>query len=67
MTDEEMFQWNATAWSENVCVLARLLKKTGSRYEEAKLVAGGNWAPKQVFCVRKFKDILKVENKLTDA
>ena len=48
-------------------MLARLLKKTGSWYEEVKLVADGDWAPKQVFCVRGFKDILKVESELVDA
>jgi hypothetical protein len=30
-------------------VLARLLEKHGDTYEEAKLVAGGEWAPNHVF------------------
>ena len=67
VTDDDMFLWDASARVKKVRVLARLLKKTGSRYEQVKLVADGDWAPKQVFCVRGFKDVLKVESELVDA
>ena len=47
-------------------VLARLMMKKGIVYREATLKAGGDWAPKQVYCIKDFKDILTVGNTLED-
>ena len=47
-------------------ILARLMKKSGSSYRKVELVAGGDWGPKQVYCIKNFSDILKVENELVD-
>ena len=62
---EKRFLWeNDVSKCKNVRVLARLMKQSGSNYQEAALEAGGDWNPKQVFCIKTFKDILKVENVL---
>ena len=41
-------------------------KKTGSNYNEVELKKGGDWGPKQVFCVKNYSDILNVDNKLIE-
>jgi len=62
---EKRFLWeNDISKRKNVRVLARLMKKTGSTYQEVALEAGGNWGPKQVHCIKSFSDILKVDNVL---
>ena len=64
---EEKFVWETDPDKRNnVRVLARLMKKSGSSYREVELVAGGDWGPKQVYCIKNFSDILKVENELVD-
>lgn len=64
---EDKFVWtNNKSRVENIHVLARLVKKVGSSYEEVQLEADGDWGPQQVYCIRHFKDILKVENQLDD-
>jgi hypothetical protein len=47
-------------------VLARLLEKHGDLYEEAKLVAGGEWAPNHVFTSVTFDEIVSVGEELVD-
>ena len=62
---EKRFLWeNDVSKHKNVRVLVRLMKKTGSNYHEVALEAGGDWNPKQVFCIKSFKDILNVGNVL---
>jgi hypothetical protein len=47
-------------------VLARLLEKHGDSYEDAKLVAGGEWAPNHVFISVTFDEIVSVGDELVD-
>ena len=47
-------------------VLARLLEKHGDSYEDAKLVAGGEWAPNHVFVSVQFDEIVSVGDELVD-
>ena len=47
-------------------MLARLLKKSGSSYRDVDLKAGGDWSPSQVYCIKSFGDILKLEGGLVD-
>ena len=47
-------------------VLVRLIKKSGSTYQEAGLEAGEEWSPKQVYCMKSFRDIIKLEEELID-
>ena len=51
---------------KKVSVLARLMMKQGIVYREAILKAEGEWAPKQVYRIKDFKDILNVGNTLED-
>ena len=62
--EEEQFLWNDESAQKKVRVLARLMTKQGIVYREAILKAGGDWAPKQVYCIKNFKDILNVGNTL---
>jgi hypothetical protein len=67
VTPEKKFLWEANvSTTNNVRVLARLMKKSGSAYQEVELKAGGDWGPCQVYCIRHFSDILKVQNGLVD-
>ncbi len=67
LATEDKFVWTNNKTSvQNVRVLARLVKKVGSSYEEVQLEADGNWGPQQVYCIRHFTDIVKVENQLDD-
>lgn len=47
-------------------VLARLLEKHGDSYEEAKLEAGGEWAPNHVFTSVPFDEIISVGKELVE-
>ena len=64
--EEEKFLWNDESVKKKVSVLARLMTKQGIVYREAILKAGGDWAPKQVYRIKDFKDILNVGNTLED-
>ena len=67
VTSEDKFIWaNDPSTLKNTRVLARMVKKCGSSYQEVELEAGGDWGPKQIFCIKKFSDILKVENELIE-
>ena len=47
----------------NAGVLVRLVnKQAGSNYNEITFEAGGDWGPKQVFCIVNYKDIIGVDN-----
>jgi hypothetical protein len=62
---EDRFAWdNDQSSVKNVRVLAQLMKKSGSSYQEVTIEKDGDWGPGQVFCVKGFVDILKVENEL---
>ena len=61
---EEVLWENDVSKRKNVRILARLMKQSGSNYQEGALEAGGDWNPKQVFCIKTFKDILKVDSVL---
>ena len=50
--------------STSMRVLVRLMKKSGSTYQEVGLEAGGDWSPKQVYCMKSFRDIIKLEEEL---
>ena len=64
---EDNFPWtNNPSDVKNARVLARLVKKSGSNYNEVELKKGGDWGPKQVFCVKNYSDILNVDNKLIE-
>ena len=64
---EEKFAWEGDpSKMKNVRVLARMMKKSGSTFEEVSLEADGDWSPTQVYCIKNFKDIIKVENVLVD-
>ena len=64
--EEEKFLWNDESAKKKVSVLARLMTKQGIVYREAILKAGGDWSPKQVYCIKDFKDILTLGNTLED-
>ena len=64
--EEEKFLWNDESAQKKVRVLERLMIKQGIVYREAKLKAGGDWALKQVYCIKDFKDILTLGNTLED-
>ena len=49
-----------------VRVLVRMMRQSGSTFTEVELKAGGDWAPKQVYCMKHFSDILSVESDLVD-
>ena len=62
---EKTFLWQIdVSKRKNVCVLARLMKQSGSSCQEFALEAGGDWNPKQVFRIKSFKDILNLNNML---
>ena len=62
---EDKFLWyNEESKRQKVRVLARLMRKSGSSYEEVELKAGGDWGAKHVYCIKAFQDILNVENEL---
>ena len=64
---EDNFPWtNNPSAVKNARVLARLVKKTGSNYNEVELKTGGDWGPKHVFCVKNYCDILHVDSRLID-
>ena len=64
---EDSSPWtNNPSAVKNARVLARLVKKTGSNYNEVELKTGGDWGPKQVFCVKNYCDILHVDSRLID-
>ena len=60
----ENFPWKFDV--KNARVLARMVKKTGSNYQEVELKKGGNWGPSQIFCVRNYADILDVDSTLIE-
>ena len=56
------FPWtNDPLAIKNARVLLRLMKKTGSSFQEVQLEAGGDWGPNQVFCIKNYCDILDVD------
>ena len=63
----DKFPWtNDPNAIKNAGVLARLVKKSGSNYKEEELEVGGDWGPKQIFCVVKYCDILDVDSQLIE-
>ena len=64
VSTEEKFLWGGE--SQNVRILARLMKKSGSTYQEVALEKDGNWSPKQVYCIQHFKDVVRLDNVLAD-
>ena len=60
----ENFPWDCDV--KNARVLARLMKKTGSNYQEVELKKGGDWGPSQIFCVKNYGDILDVNSTLIE-
>jgi len=65
---EDSFPWTGNPSAvTNARVLVRMVKKqAGSNYKEVTLEAGGDWGPKQVFCVVNYKDIIGVDNQLVE-
>ncbi len=67
VSDEEKFLWEGeTINATNVHVFVRLMKKTGSTYQEVGLEAGGDLGASQVYCIKSFSEVMKVENELID-
>ena len=62
---EKKFLWSGSP-DQNVRILARLMKKSGSTYQEVTLEADGNWSPKQVYCIQHFNQVVKLDNVLVD-
>jgi hypothetical protein len=60
----ENFPWKFDV--KNARVLARMVKKTGSNYQEVELKEGGDWGPSQIFCVKNYSDILDVDSTLVE-
>lgn len=64
---EDEFSWvNDSSKKPNAIVLARLVTKSGSSYEEVELKKNGDWGPHHVFRTVQFKDIVRVGNELVD-
>jgi hypothetical protein len=64
---EDRFLWNEETKKSQIRVLARLLMKNGSLFEEVELVKDGQWAPQQVYCTVRVSDIIHVSDmKLQD-
>ena len=65
---EDSFTWaRIPSAVKNARVMVRLVKtQAGSNYKEVILEAGGEWGPKQVFCVVNYKDIIGVDNQLVE-
>ena len=51
---------------KNARVLARMVKKTGSNYQEVELNKGGDWGPSHIFCVKNYGDILDATSTLVE-
>jgi hypothetical protein len=51
--------------SKKFKVLARMVKKEGSRWVDVDLVKGGDWGPNSVFSIKSMCDIVSVEGVLT--
>ena len=67
IADENEFSWNNDSSKRvNGHILARLMKRLGSTFQEAKLEKDGNWGPHQVYQVVHFDKIISVENELFD-
>ena len=65
MARESEFPWtNSKSDKQGNRILARLARKVGSSYQEVDLKADGEWAPKQVYRIVPFSEIIFVENKL---
>ena len=60
----ENFPWKFDV--NNARVLARMVKKTVSNYQEVELKEGGDWGVDQVFCVKNYGDILDVGRTLIE-
>ena len=67
IADENEFSWNNDSSKRiNGHILARLVKRLGSTFQEVKLEKDGNWGPHQVYQVVHFDKIISVENELFD-
>ena len=67
VAEQDKFPWSDdTVNTAKVRVLARLVKKTGSSYQEVGLVKDGNWAPQQVYVIESLSNVLKVEEELVE-
>ncbi len=58
------FVWNKK--SNNVHFLVRMMKKSGSSYEEVKLEKNGLYGPRCIFRICSMSDILGVVTSLVD-
>lgn len=67
VSKEDEFLWEVDVGKrQNVRVLVRLLQKRGSAYVEPKLEKNGSLASHHVFCIKHFRDILRVERELVE-
>ncbi len=62
--DTKRFAWNKEL--KNIRFLVRMMKKSGSSYEEVKLEKDGGYGPRCIFRICSMNEILSVVSSLVD-
>ena len=62
--DTKRFAWNKEL--KNIRFLVRMMKKSGSSYEEVKLEKDGGYGPRCIFRICSMNEILSVVSSLLD-